>query len=90
MSRSNRTYALAVLLALPMAASADDLEGRVETVDSEAKTFTVQGITFQTSPDTDYDDGLKRFEDLQQDQSVEVDFRYRDGQHHATEVELEN
>jgi cold shock CspA family protein len=39
---------------------------------------------------TDYDDGLKGFEDLREGQKVEVDFEYRDGKHFAIEIELED
>lgn len=69
---------------------ADDIEGVIEQVDASNRTLTVKGITFFTTPTTDYDDGLKRFEDLRVGQKVEVDFDYRDGRHIATEIELED
>ncbi len=69
---------------------ADDVEGRIESIDSENRSFVVQGIEFHALPTTDYDDGLNRFEDLQVGQKVEVDFDYRDGRHYATEIELED
>lgn len=72
------------------AAQADDLEGVIESVDTAQRSFTVHGITFYTMPGTDFDDGLRRFEDLEVGQRVEVDFEYREGRHYATEVELDN
>jgi|LSQX01.3.fsa_nt_gb hypothetical protein len=82
--------AVSSLLLVSGHALANDLEGEIESVDAGQKTFVVQGITFHTSANTDYDDGLRRFEDLKQGQRVEVDFEYRDGKHHATEVELDD
>lgn len=84
-----------LLLAVPFAltftaAQANDVEGEIEVVDADAQTLTVQGIEFQTDERTDYDDGLERFEDLEVGQRVEVDFDYRDGEHVATEIELED
>ncbi|MEF8701511.1 MAG: DUF5666 domain-containing protein [Candidatus Accumulibacter sp. UW26] len=71
-------------------AHADDIEGVVDQVNAADRTITVQGITFYTTTDTDYDDGLNRFEDLRVGQRVEVDFEYRGGRHVATEIELED
>ncbi|MCG8393069.1 MAG: DUF5666 domain-containing protein [Pseudomonadales bacterium] len=76
-----------VLAGLSVTATAEDLEGRIEAIDAASQTFTVQGVTFQATDQTDYDDGLRQFSDLKVDQRVEVDFQYRDGQHIATEVE---
>lgn len=71
-------------------AAANDLEGTIESIERDASSFTVQGITFFATDATDYDDGLKGFDALQQGQRVEVDFDYRDGRHLATEIELED
>jgi hypothetical protein len=71
-------------------ALADDLEGRIESVDQSQQSFVMQGITFYTTPSTDYDDCLNSFADLHPDQKIEVDFEYRDGKHYATEIELED
>jgi hypothetical protein len=82
-----------VALSLGLAAviaQANDIEGVIERVDSAARTLTIQGITFHTTEQTDYDDGLNRFEDLRQGQRVEVDFVFVDGRHIATEIELED
>lgn len=71
-------------------ALANDIEGRIESIDPVTQSFVVQGITFYTTPATDFDDGLKRFEDLQVGLKVEVDFVYRDGKHYATEIEKDD
>ncbi|AXY44049.1 DUF5666 domain-containing protein [Halomonas sp. JS92-SW72] len=71
-------------------AHANEVEGHIEAVDPTNRTLMVQGITFEVSDRTDYDDGLRRFEDLEVGQRVEVDFEYRDGRHIATEIELED
>ncbi|PMR72522.1 hypothetical protein C1H69_21275 [Billgrantia endophytica] len=82
--------AAAAIAGVSISVSADDIEGVIEAVDAENRTLTVQGITFEVTDSTDYDDGLSRFEDLQEGQRVEVDFDYRDGRHIATEIELED
>lgn len=83
---------LIVLLSVlwSVTASADDIEGRIESIDFSAQTFVVQGITFHATPGTDYDDGLKRFADLRVGQKVEVDFVFHEGRHIATEIELDD
>jgi hypothetical protein len=70
-------------------ALANDVEGEIESVNQGDKSFVVQGIQFFTTESTNYDDGLKEFNDLKAGQLVEVDFNYRDGKHYAMEVELE-
>ncbi len=79
---------LIVLGAAP--ALAEDIEGRITAIDADAQSFVVQGITFYATQSTDYDDGLRRFADLQVGQKVEVDFDFRDNRHYATEIELED
>lgn len=71
-------------------ALADDIEGKIESIDKGERSFVVQGITFYVDDSTDYDDGLKGFDDLQVGQRVEVDFDYRDGRHLAREIELDD
>lgn len=78
----------AAALVSPLAV-ANDVEGEIESLDREEKTFEVQGITFHASEDTRFDDDLKSFDDLEEGQTVEVDFEYRDGRHYATEIEKE-
>lgn len=71
-------------------ALADDIEGRIESIDTERQTILVQGITFHVTGKTDFDDGLRNFADLAVGQKVEVDFKYREGKHFATEIELDD
>lgn len=71
-------------------ALADDVEGRIESINPGEQSFVVQGIRFFVTKSTDYDDGLKQFADLKEGQKVEVDFEYRDGKHFATEIELDD
>ncbi|TVP89623.1 MAG: DUF1344 domain-containing protein [Pseudomonadaceae bacterium] len=85
-----RLAAGTVLAFAALQAHANDIEGVIESVDADARTLTVQGITFETTDRTDYDDGLKLFDDLRVGQKVEVDFDYVDGRHIATEIELED
>lgn len=85
-----RLLSTTALLLFSSVAFADDIEGRVESIDESARSFVVQGIRFFVTPSTDYDDGLSEFEDIRAGQKVEVDFEYRDGKHHATEIELED
>ncbi|HIX62367.1 MAG TPA: hypothetical protein H9854_09070 [Candidatus Halomonas stercoripullorum] len=80
----------ALLLTFAGAAHADDIEGEVESVDSDNQTLTVQGITFHTDDNTDYDDGLTSFDDLETGQRVEIDFDYDGERHLATEIELDD
>lgn len=53
------TLTAAGLLTLGVAstAAADDVEGVIEWVDPAAGTLSVLGITFHTTPSTDYVDG---------------------------------
>ena len=69
---------------------AEDLEGQIEKVNHKELLLVVQGIAFFATPSTDYDGGLKGFDDLKEGQKVEVDFEYSEGKHFATEVELED
>ncbi len=79
----------ALLLTFAGAANADDIEGKIESLDREARTLTVQGIVFHADDDTDYDDGLSSFDDLEEGQKVEIDFEYDGERHLAREIELE-
>ena len=86
----SKTLVSIVLVFLVGSAMADDLEGRMQSVDQSNKSLVVQGIRFYTTESTDYDDGLKSFADLRPGQKVEIDFQYRDGKHYATEIELDD
>jgi hypothetical protein len=82
---------IVVLFMLPAGpVLADGTEGRIEFVYPADQSFVVQGITFYVTLSTDYDDGLRSFADLRPGQKVEVDFKYREGKHYATEIELED
>ena len=80
---------LLILCALPAFAD-NDLEGIIESIRPGDQSFVVQEIRFFATPTTDYDDGLRRFDDLRTGQKVEVDFKYREGKHIAVEIELED
>lgn len=82
--------ATSALVLVATAALAEDMEGRIETINASSQSFVVQGIEFFVTPSTDYDDGLEGFGSLAIGQKVEVDFDYRDGRHYVIEVELED
>lgn len=90
MKDSLKALSVAALLAASTQVLANDLEGLIESVDTEAGTFVVHGITFVTGATTFYEDGLKEFSDLHEGQRVEVDFQFQDGKHVATLIELES
>ena len=87
--RNTNRLVLAIPLALAAGAVYADLKGTVESVDANARSFVVQGITVTTDERTEYEDGLSQFEDIQPNQQVEVDLEIQDGRHIAEEVELE-
>jgi len=68
----------------------NEVEGRVESVNYQERSIVVQGIRFHATESTDYDDGLRRFEDLKVGQKVEIDFVYRGGKHYIKEIELDD
>lgn len=78
------------LVLVSSTALAEDLEGRIESINKGSQSFVVQGIEFFVTPSTDYDDGLRGFDGLRESQKVEVDFQYREGKHYVTEIELED
>lgn len=73
-----------------VAAQADELEGVIERVDLDGKTFVVAGISFHVTADTEFKDGLAGFIDLVRGLEVEIDYVVRDGRHIATGIELED
>lgn len=80
-------FASALTLSFAVTAHADDIEGEIESVDSDNQTLTVQGITFHTDNNTDYDDGLTSFDNLEAGLRVEIDFEYDGERHLAKEIE---
>jgi hypothetical protein len=90
---SNLKYVLSWLALSAFALSAqasNEVEGAIAALDSEAQTVEVEGITFHVDERTDYDDSLRGFSDLSVGQRVEVEFKYVDGRHVATEIELDD
>ncbi len=84
---------VAVALSLSSQAWADDdrdIEGEIESIDAQARSFVVGGMTFHADDRTDYDDELNQFSDLKVGQRVEVDYVTRDGMHRAKEIELDD
>lgn len=95
MQKKNYLKALGLAVALslsPMAMADDDhdVEGRIESINEQARSFVVQGMTIHTTRDTDYDDDLNSFSDLRVGQRVEVDYVRRDGKRVAKEIELDD
>lgn len=94
MQRKRGLVAVALASALGMIATGafanNQVEGDVEEMDAEQGVFKVQGIEFQTDDSTDYEGDLSGLEDLEDGQQVEVEFEYREGEHVATEVEVED
>ncbi|MFN7122151.1 MAG: DUF5666 domain-containing protein [Hydrogenophaga sp.] len=68
----------------------NDIEGTIESISAGNQSVVVQGILIFTTPSTDYDDGLRGFQDLKVGQRVEIDYVMRDGQRYAQEVELDD
>ncbi|MCP9835618.1 MULTISPECIES: DUF5666 domain-containing protein [unclassified Cyanobium] len=88
-----RHSALAASLCLGMVSTpalADCLEGRIQSVNPNDRSFVVQGQRFYTDGSTDYEDGLRSFADLKPGLKVEVDHVQRGGRSFAKEVELED
>lgn len=69
------------------AAHAEDIKGRVQSVDLSAKAFVVNGETIYVTDKTDYENDYKRFEDLREGHYIEVDIDRRDGRLYADDIE---
>lgn len=82
-------FAGLILAVCSTLATADDIDGKIESINQDDKSFVVKGIRFFATETTDYDKRLKGFADLKVGQRVEVDFDYRDNKHFATEIELD-
>lgn len=88
-----KAIGLVAALSLSPMAMADndhDVEGRIESINQQARSFVVNGMTIHTTRDTDYDDDLNNFSDLKVGQRVEVDYFMRDGKRVAEEIELDD
>jgi hypothetical protein len=70
------------------AAQADDLKGRIQSVDLAAKAFVVNNETIYVTDKTDYENDYKRFEDLRLGHYVEVDIDRKDGRLYADDIEF--
>ena len=84
---------VAIALSLSSAAWANDdhdMEGQIESINQQARSFVIGGETFHADDRTDYDDELKSFADLKVGQRVEVDYEMRDGQRYAKEIETDD
>jgi Domain of unknown function (DUF5666) len=85
--------AAAALLTAPAFADDDcdrDLEGPVESIDAEARSFAVAGVVLHTDERTDFDDNYTRFENMRVDDRVEVDFIVHEDRNLAIEVEKDD
>jgi hypothetical protein len=80
---------LTVLWALLTAGTlgAAELEGSIESVNLDRKSFVVEGITFFVTETTEFAGGLEGFIDLVRGLEVEVDFEFENGRHVATAIE---
>ena len=91
MHKSIPSFFFASSLLLSGAAWADnDIEGTIESISTGNQSVVVQGIRIFATPSTDYDDGLRGFQDLKVGQRVEIDYVMRDGQRYAQEIELDD
>ncbi|QJD57930.1 DUF1344 domain-containing protein [Pseudomonas sp. gcc21] len=91
MKASATAWIAALALGLTAAsAHADDIEGNIESIDKEAMSLVVDGKSFSTNEQTEYEDELKSFSDLQQGMRVEVDYEETNGEMIATEIEVDD
>ena len=90
MASATAWFAALALGLTAASAHADDLEGDIESIDKEAMSFVVDGKSFSTNEQTEYEDKLKSFGDLQQGMRVEVDYEETNGEMIATEIEIDD
>ncbi|HSX93489.1 MAG TPA: DUF5666 domain-containing protein [Hydrogenophaga sp.] len=93
MSNTHPLRMHAVLLASAMAlgvgaAHAEDMKGRIQSVDKSARSFTIASEVIYVTDKTDYENDYKRFEDLREGHYVEVDIERRDGRLYADDIEF--
>lgn len=87
-SLKTRAFMLAAALTLGMgAAHAEDIKGRIQSIDLAARAFVVNSETIYVTDKTDYENDYKRFEDLRQGHYVEVDIDRKDGRLYADDIE---
>jgi len=85
---TTKAFMLAAALSFGVgAAHAEDLKGRIQSIDLAAKAFVVNSETIYVTDKTDYENDYKRFEDLRQGHYVEVDVNRKDGRLYADDVE---
>ena len=85
---TTRALMLAAALTLGVgAAHAEDIKGRVQSIDLAARAFVVNSETIYVTDKTDYENDYKRFEDLRQGHYVEVDINRKDGRLYADDIE---
>jgi hypothetical protein len=93
MSNTHPLRMHAVLLASAMAlgvgvAHAEDMKGRIQSIDKTARSFTIASEVIYVTDKTDYENDYKRFEDLREGHYVEVDIERRDGRLYADDIEF--
>lgn len=85
---TTRAFMLAAAMTLGVgAAHAEDIKGRIQSIDLAAKAFVVNSETIYVTDKTDYENDYKRFEDLRQGHYVEVDIDRKDGRLYADDIE---
>lgn len=90
-TKSSPSLPLAALLLSPMSAAlADEVEGTMESIDAQTRSFVVNGKAIYVDDKTDYDDDYQRFEDLKVEDKVGVDYRNDNGRFLATEIERDD
>jgi hypothetical protein len=89
--KKSRIQAFLLVSAMALGAGtahAEDLKGRIESVDASARSFTVKSEVVYVTDKTDYENDYKRFEDLRVGHYVEVDIDRRDGRLYADDIEF--
>lgn len=86
-----RTHAFLLASAMALgvgAAHAEDMKGRIQSIDKTARSFTIASEVIYVTDKTDYENDYKRFEDLREGHYVEVDIDRRDGRLYADDIEF--
>lgn len=88
--RSNTVRQLLLISALALGtglAHAEDIKGRIQSIDLSARSFAVNGEQIYVTDKTDYENDYRRFEDLRVGHYVEIDIDRRDGRLYADDIE---